>query len=459
MNRLDLIASYTKGSKVVCDIGCDHAYALVKALKDYGVEKGIAADINEGPLNNAIKSIKSNNLENHVKAILSNGFDSILDDFDTAIISGMGGKLICEILTKGLEKVKGKKLILEANCDMPDVRKWLVNNGFKILAEEALFDQNKYYEIVVAEAGIIEYDDIDIQYGPILRYTKNEAFCKHYSDQARLLNEVVPKIQDYKVQRDKLNILYEIEYILDFGNVKKYYLSDNINFYRTYYIDEKARPTIVVAPGGGYTYSSPREAEPVVREFRKRGYNVVVVNYRETLNAYPEPGSLYAEAIDAIANDKEVKNIICLGFSAGGHLALEVLLHRDKYGLKAHVDLLMLGYPVITSDPKYAHMGSFNALLLENEFNEELRELMSLEKQVTKDNVVDLFLWGTYTDSSVVVQNSLLLVEAYSQAGGSVEYHMFKEGRHGLSVSYEKPYVARWVDMAHEWLKDKLQNL
>ena len=57
MNRLDLIASYTKGSKIVCDIGCDHAYALITAIREYGVEKGIAADINEGPLNNAIKSI------------------------------------------------------------------------------------------------------------------------------------------------------------------------------------------------------------------------------------------------------------------------------------------------------------------------------------------------------------------------------------------------------------------
>lgn len=456
MNRLDLIASYTKGSKVVCDIGCDHAYALISALKHYGVEKGIAADINEGPLNNAIKSIMSNNLEDQVKAILSNGFDSILDDFDTAIISGMGGKLICEILTKGLDKVKGKKLILEANSDMPDVRRWLFNNGFIIIAEESLYDQNKYYEIVVAEAGTKEYDDIDILYGPILRNTKNEAYVKHYSEIAQMLNEVVPKIQDYKIQRDKLNILYEIEYMLDFGNVKKYYLNDGINFYRTYYIDDEPRPTIVVAPGGGYTYSSPREAEPVVREFRKRGYNVVVVNYRETLDAYPYPGNLYVETLNNISNDKQVKNIICLGFSAGGHLVLETLLHKEKYGLKAHVDLLMLAYPVITSDPKYAHMGSFKALLLENEFNEELREYVSLEKEVTKENAIDLFLWGTYTDASVVVQNSLKLIDAYINAGGSAEYHMFPEGRHGLSVSYEKPYVARWVDMAHEWIKSKL---
>ena len=203
MTRLDLIASYTKGSKVVCDIGCDHAYALIDSIKKYGVQKGIAADINEGPLNNAIKSIKSNNLENNIKAILSNGFDSILDDFDTAIISGMGGKLICEILSKGLDKIKGKKLILEANSDMEDVRRFLVNNGFKIINEEALYDQNKYYEILVAEDGKSSYDEFDILYGPLLRVNKNEAFIKHYNEQIKLLEEVLPKINDKNIQRAK----------------------------------------------------------------------------------------------------------------------------------------------------------------------------------------------------------------------------------------------------------------
>lgn len=462
MTRLDLIASYTKGSKVVCDIGCDHAYALINSIKKYGVEYGIAADINEGPLNNAIKSIKSNNLENNIKAILSNGFDSILDEFDTAIISGMGGKLICEILTKGLDKIKGKKLILEANSDMEDVRRFLVNNGFMIVNEEALYDQNKYYEILVAECGISNYDEFDILYGPLLRVNKNEAFIKHYNEQIKMLEDVLPKINDKNIQRAKMHKLFEIKHILEGTHSNKYYLKDNINFYRTYYIDDNPRPTIVVAPGGGYQYTSPRESEPVVIEFNKRGYHVIVVNYRETLNAYPEPGNNLMEAIDNIATDKRVSKLICLGFSAGGHATLELLLHKEKYGLKANVDLVMLGYPVITSDPKHAHMGSFKNLLQENENNLELRDYLSLEKQVNENNVIDLFLWGTYTDESVPVHNSLLLLDAYKKGNGNAEYHMFPMGGHGLSVCNDmstdkpNPYIAKWVDLAHKWIQNKL---
>ena len=462
MTRLDLIASYTKGSKVVCDIGCDHAYALIDSIKKYGVQKGIAADINEGPLNNAIKSIKSNNLENNIKAILSNGFDSILDDFDTAIISGMGGKLICEILSKGLDKIKGKKLILEANSDMEDVRRFLINNGFKIVNEEALYDQNKYYEILVAEDGKSSYDEFDILYGPLLRVNKNEAFIKHYNEQIKLLEEVLPKINDKNIQRAKMHKLFEIKHILEGSHPNKYYLKDNINFYRTYFIDDNPRPTIVVAPGGGYLYTSPRESEPVVNEFNKLGYHVVVINYRETLNAYPEPGNNLKEAIDSIKNDKRISKLIGLGFSAGGHAILELILHKNDYKLEANFDLLMLGYPVITSNPKHAHMGSFKHVLLENENNQELRDYLSLEKQVNNDNVIDLFLWGTYTDESVPVHNSLLLLDAYKKANGNAEYHMFPMGGHGLSVcnemSTDKPikYISRWVDLAHEWINNKL---
>lgn len=215
MNRLDLIASFTKGSKTVIDIGCDHAYALIKSIKEYGVEFGIAADINEGPLNNAIKSIKLNNLQNNIKAILSNGFDSILDDFDTAIISGMGGILIKEILTKGLFKIKNKKLILEANVDSDIVRRFLFTNGFVIIDEVSLYENNKYYEIIVAEPGYNEYDELDILYGPVLRKKKNEAFLKHYNDEITLLENVISKINDTNNKKLKTSKLNEIKNMLN----------------------------------------------------------------------------------------------------------------------------------------------------------------------------------------------------------------------------------------------------
>ena len=37
MDRLELIASLTKGSHSLLDVGCDHAYVLIKALTKYNI--------------------------------------------------------------------------------------------------------------------------------------------------------------------------------------------------------------------------------------------------------------------------------------------------------------------------------------------------------------------------------------------------------------------------------------
>ena len=100
MDRIERIASLCKGSVCVCDVGCDHAYVLTKAIKQYGVERGIASDIALGPLENARKNIKESGIIDNVEIVLSNGFQNINSSFDTAIIAGMGGALVVDILTK-----------------------------------------------------------------------------------------------------------------------------------------------------------------------------------------------------------------------------------------------------------------------------------------------------------------------------------------------------------------------
>ncbi|MDE7094920.1 MAG: class I SAM-dependent methyltransferase [Anaeroplasmataceae bacterium] len=216
MDRIKKIASLTRGSKVVCDIGCDHAYALVYAIKEYGVEKGIAADISLGPLLNAKKTIEEYHLEQQIKTILSDGFDAISSqDFDTAIIAGMGGILMCDILNKALPKLKGKKLILEANSDTYRIRKLLSENGFRIVEENALYDHEKYYEIVVFEEGNSNYDSLDILYGPQLRRVKPQSFVKCYQKKLDLLSSILPQIKDEKEKEEKLSQYKEIQAILE----------------------------------------------------------------------------------------------------------------------------------------------------------------------------------------------------------------------------------------------------
>ena len=468
MNRIELLASLAKNVNVLCDVGCDHAYSLAMAIKKYNVSFGIASDIAEGPLLNAKKTISLNHLEDKTKIVLSNGFENITDNFDAAIISGMGGILICEILSKSLEKIKNKKLIIEANCDAYLVRKFLTSNNYIIIYEESMFDQGKYYEVMVFETGQKIYDNYDILYGPILRKKRNEAFTKYYESKMKLLEEVILKITNSTKKDEKINLYNEIKFILEGKEMQKFYIDNTNNFYRTYFIDNNTRPTIIITPGGGYKYTSPRESEPVVIEFNKRGYHVIVINYRETKEeSYPLPGKYIASAMNEVMKDSRVGKTIGLGFSAGGHAILELMLHRDDYKLGKAVDLLMLGYPVITSDPKHAHLGSFENLLLENKNDMKLRNYLSLETQVTHDNAIDLFLWGTFTDESVPVMNSLLLLQAYNQVGANVEYHMFPFGPHAMSVcnemssdgnkTKESPYIARWIDMADEWIKLKIR--
>lgn len=216
MDRIKRIASFCKGSKVVCDIGCDHAYALAYAIQEYGVQKGIAADIAEGPLLNAKKTIKEFHLEKQIKTILSDGFDAIeRDAFDTAILAGMGGSLMCEILKRALPKLKDKKLILEANSDTYRIRSLLSTNGFSIVTEDALYDHGKYYEILVFEKGNSKYDQLDITYGPFLRRTKPEAYIKYYQKKLELLSSILPQIQEEKEKEAKLGLFKEIQNILE----------------------------------------------------------------------------------------------------------------------------------------------------------------------------------------------------------------------------------------------------
>ncbi|MDE7213623.1 MAG: class I SAM-dependent methyltransferase [Anaeroplasmataceae bacterium] len=216
MDRIKKIASLTKGSKVVCDIGCDHAYALVYAIKEYGVQKGIAADISLGPLLNAKKTIEEYHLEQQIKTILSDGFDAISSqDFDTAIIAGMGGVLMCDILNRALPKLKGKRLILEANSDTYRIRTLLSENGFYIVEEAALYDHGKYYEILVFEEGKSNYDSLDIDYGPHLRRTKPQAFIKYYQKKLDLLSSILPQIKEEKEKEEKMSLYKEIKTVLE----------------------------------------------------------------------------------------------------------------------------------------------------------------------------------------------------------------------------------------------------
>ena len=126
------------------------------------------------------------------------------------------------------------------------------------------------------------------------------------------------------------------------------------------------------------------------------------------------------------------------------------------------VAAMILGYPVISSDPRIAHTGSFKTLLTDGkgEPNEKELEFYSAEKQVS-DKTVPAFIWHTATDNGVSVQNSLVMAEALSKNKIPFELHIFPEGPHGRSIATRDifpddgdylEHIAEWVELAKKWL-------
>lgn len=235
-------------------------------------------------------------------------------------------------------------------------------------------------------------------------------------------------------------------------------------------------PCVVICPGGGYWWTSEREAEPVALRLLGQGIAAAVVNYTCQGAHYP------VQLLQILASVAYVRKhsgelhinrdkIAVMGFSAGGHAACTAGLFwqdrmfSDALGItpdEAKPNGMVLCYPVITSG-RYAHADSFKCLLGENPAP-ALLEKMSLEKQVT-ENAPKAFIWHTAEDGLVPVENSLLLAAALQEKGISIEMHIYPTGYHGLSLcddTVNKPedvadcakYCAGWVSHCIRWIKE-----
>lgn len=232
------------------------------------------------------------------------------------------------------------------------------------------------------------------------------------------------------------------------------------------------RPVILICPGGAYRMTSDREAEAIAIRLMSMGYHTAVLRYSVSPARYPVALHQLAKAVSILRERSEEwfirpEQIVVMGFSAGGHLAASLGMFWNQGEITNALELapeqirpngMILCYPVITSGA-FGHEESFRNLL--GERYEELREQMSLEKQVSKDTP-KTFIWHTFEDTVVVPENSLFFVQAMKKAGIPVEYHLFPEGNHGIGLGNELtanengrgivPGCEVWSSLAERWL-------
>lgn len=155
-NRLQLIADLIPKDSVIADIGTDHGYLPVYLVENGIIKKAIASDVNEGPVDNAKKTIEEEHVEENIEVRLGSGLSTIeeRDNVDTVVIAGMGGTLIANLIDAEIEKVKKfDRLILQPMTTKIDLRKYLIYNGFEIISEHVAIEGEKIYEIIVSRYG------------------------------------------------------------------------------------------------------------------------------------------------------------------------------------------------------------------------------------------------------------------------------------------------------------------
>lgn len=150
--RLKAIADLVPAKSTVADIGTDHGYLGYALYHQYGIQKLVLSDINKGPLENAKQTFSRVPQKADITFRLGSGLEKLENgEVSTIVIAGMGGALMRQILSKDMEKTKTyDTFILQPQTEQDGFREWLLDTGFHIITERYVYEDHKFYEIILA---------------------------------------------------------------------------------------------------------------------------------------------------------------------------------------------------------------------------------------------------------------------------------------------------------------------
>jgi acetyl esterase/lipase len=207
---------------------------------------------------------------------------------------------------------------------------------------------------------------------------------------------------------------------------------------------------------------APHEGKDYALFLNQHGVAAFVLKYRLGSAGYRHPVMLRdaARAVRLVRSRAvewrlDPGRVGIMGSSAGGHLASTLLTHFD-FGQAAATDpierqssrpdLGILCYAVISLGPN-THQGSKHNLL-GKEAAPELVQLLSNELQVTP-KTPPCFVWHTWEDQAVKVENSLDFAAALRRHGVPFDLHIYQKGRHGIGLADKPPFA-----QPHPWARD-----
>lgn len=199
--RLEAVVKLVPQDCVLADIGTDHAYLPVWLLQKGHIKAAVAADIAAGPCKAAQTNIGMYGLKNKIEVRMGSGLTVLKPgEADGAVIAGMGGSTIIEILEESPEVAsKLKFLIVQPMAGAAGLRKWACANGWRIADEELAEEPQHLYEIILLEHGSEPvHSELEYEIGPRLLEKRPPLLKKQFEKLANTYKRMFVSMQNSK---------------------------------------------------------------------------------------------------------------------------------------------------------------------------------------------------------------------------------------------------------------------
>ncbi len=148
-SRLLAVCDFIRKGDRVADIGCDHGYLGIYLLTNCIAAHTIESDVAQGPLDSARRNAARFGVEGAMTFCLSDGARDIPRDFDTLVCAGMGADTIMSILSAApWLKADRYRLVLQCQSKRPELRRYLYEEGYRILRETLAKDGKFVYTVM-----------------------------------------------------------------------------------------------------------------------------------------------------------------------------------------------------------------------------------------------------------------------------------------------------------------------
>lgn len=234
--RMEAVAALVAAGAVLADVGTDHAYVPIALVKRGLVERAIAMDIGEGPMSRARANIETEGLAGQIETRLSDGLAELVPgEADSILIAGMGGELVMRILTEGADVcARAGELILQPQSDVPKVRGFLRLHGYRIDAEDLVFEDGKFYPMMraVHEAATYAAGEsrrmlLEDRYGPLLLRKRHPLLPQYLERERRELERILGQLGRQAVSETTAGRMHEVQERLRLNREAKYLLPPN----------------------------------------------------------------------------------------------------------------------------------------------------------------------------------------------------------------------------------------